>query len=128
LETDLTKLREEMASFKEEKRKSDILSELRSKEFSVLFHGLKMNSNSENPDESEGIVTSFLIKDLKFPQSESDRMDFVNVHRLPRRVDATHSSTSGAHTNPPIAVKLSKIKDKFTILKLLQEPGSSIAT
>ena len=124
METDLTKLREEMASFKEEKRKSDILSELRSKEFSVLFHGLKMNSNSENPDESEGIVTSFLIKDLKFPQSESDR----NVHRLPRRVDATHSSTSGAHTNPPIAVKLSKIKDKFTILKLLQEPGSSIAT
>ena len=32
LETDLTKLRDETASFKEEKRKFDILNELRSKE------------------------------------------------------------------------------------------------
>ena len=49
LETDLTKFRDEIDSFKEEKRKSGILNELRSKEFNVLFHGLKMSSNTENP-------------------------------------------------------------------------------
>jgi len=77
-----------------------------------------MSSNIENPDESEGVVRSFLVKDLKFPQSEVDRMNFPNVHRLPRRVDATHSSTNSTNTNPPIVVKLCKMKDKFTILKL----------
>jgi len=118
LETDLTKLRDEIASFKEEKRKSDILNELRSKEFNVLFHGLKMSSNTENSDESESVVRSFLVKDLKFPQAEVDRMYFANVHRLPRRVDATHSSTNSTHTSPPIVVKLCKMKDKFIILKL----------
>jgi len=117
LETDVTKFREEMASFKEEKYKSDILSELRSKEFNVLFLGLKMSSNSENPAESESFVRSFLIKDLKFPQSEVDRLHFLNVHCLPRRVDATHSLTYSTHNNPPIVVKLPKMKDKFTILK-----------
>ena len=84
LETDLTKLRDEIASFKDEKRKSDIFYELRSKEFNVLFYGLKVSSNTENSDESESVVRSFLIKDLKFPQSEVDRMHFANVHRLPR--------------------------------------------
>jgi len=118
LETDLTKLRDEIASYKEEKCKSDILNELRSKEFNVLFHGLKMSSTTENSDESESVVRSFLVKDLKFPQSEVERMHFANVHRLPRRVDATHSSTNSAHTSPPIVVKLCKMKDKFNILKL----------
>jgi len=42
-----------------------------------------MSSNTENPDESDGVVRSFLVKDLKFPQSEVDRMPFANVHRLP---------------------------------------------
>ena len=37
LETDLTKTREEMPSFNEEKRKSSILSELRSKDFKIIF-------------------------------------------------------------------------------------------
>jgi len=37
LETDLTKLRDETGSFKEEKRKSDILNELRSKESMFSF-------------------------------------------------------------------------------------------
>ena len=59
LETDLTKPREEMASVKEEKRKSDILSELRSKDFNVHFHGLKMSSNTENSDESEVLWDRF---------------------------------------------------------------------
>ena len=77
-----------------------------------------MSSNTENLDESEGVVRSFLVKDLKFPQSEVDRMHFANVHRLPRRVDATHSSTNSTHTSPQIVVKLCKMKDKFTILKL----------
>jgi len=118
METDLTKLRDEIASFKEKKRKSDILNELRSKEFNVLFHGLKMSSNTENSDESGSVVRSFSVKDLKFPQSEVDRMHFADVHRLPRRVDATHSSTNSTHTSPPIVVKLCKMKDKFNILKL----------
>jgi len=73
-------------------------------------------------------VGSLLIKDLKFPQSQIDRMHFANVHRLPRRVGATHSSTNSTHTNPSIVVKLSEMKDKFTIYSELQEPGSSIAT
>ena len=90
METDLTKLCDDIVSFKEEKRKSDICS----KEFNVLFHGLKMSSNTENSDESESVVRWFLVKDLKFAQSEVDRMHFANVHRLPRRVDATHSSTT----------------------------------
>jgi len=77
-----------------------------------------MSSNTENSDESESVVRSFLVKDLKFPQSEVDRMHFANVHRLPRRVDATHSSTDSTHTSPPIVVKLCKMKDKFNILKL----------
>ena len=118
LETDLTKLRDEITSIKEEKLKSDILNERRSKEFNVLFDGLKMSSNTENSDESESVVRSFLVKDLKFPQAEVDRMHFANVHRLARRVDATHSSTNSTHTSPPIVVKLCKMKDKFNILKL----------
>jgi len=74
-----------------------------------------MGSNIENPDESEGVVRSFLVKDLKFLQSEVNRMHFANVHRLPRHVDAMRSSTNSTHTNPPIVVQLSKMKDKFTI-------------
>ena len=111
LETDLTKFRDEIDSFKEEKRKSGILNELRSKEFNVLFHCLKISSNNENSDESESVVRSFLVNDLKFPQSEIDRMHFANVHRLPRRVDATHSSTNSTHSSPPIVVKHCKMKN-----------------
>ena len=108
--------------------KSDILNELRSKKFNVLFHGLKMSSNTENSDESESVLRSFLVKDLKFPQSGVDRMHFANVHRLQRRVDATHSSTNSTRTSPPIVVKLCKMKDKFNILSYLQELDSSNTT
>jgi len=43
-----------------------ILSELRSKEFNVLSHVLKMSSNSENPDKIGDVVRSCLIKDMTF--------------------------------------------------------------
>jgi len=41
-------------------------------------------------------------------------MLFENVHRLPSRVDATHSSINRAHTIPSIAIRLSKMNCNIT--------------
>jgi len=44
-----------LAELRAEKRKSDITSELRSKEYNLLFHGLPTASSDETPEQSEDV-------------------------------------------------------------------------
>ena len=52
----VSKVRAHLAEVRAEKRKSDIISELRSKEFNLLFHGLSTVASDETPEQSEDVV------------------------------------------------------------------------
>ena len=59
VKSDLSGIKTELAEVRVEKRKSDIISELRSKEFNLLFHGLPTVSSNETPEHSEDVVVHF---------------------------------------------------------------------
>jgi len=60
LKSDLSGIKTELAEVGAAKRKSDIISELRSKEFNLQFDGLPTVSSDETPEQSEDVVRSFL--------------------------------------------------------------------
>ena len=88
LNSDLNGIKTELAEVRAEKRKSDIISELRAKEFNLLFHGLPTVGSDETPEQSEDVVRSFLTTSLRFPESDLAKISFANVHRLPKRISA----------------------------------------
>ena len=73
LKSDLSGIKTELAEVRAEKRKSDIISELGSEEFNLLFRGLPTVSSDETPEQSEDVVRSFLTTSLRFPESDLPR-------------------------------------------------------
>jgi len=71
--SDLSGIKTELAEVRAEKRKSDIISELGSEEFNLLFRGLPTVSSDETPEQSEDVVRSFLTTSLRFPESDLPR-------------------------------------------------------
>ena len=113
LKSDLSGIKTELAEVRAEKRKSDTISELRSKEFNLLFHGLPTVSSDETPEQSEDVVRSFLTTSLQFPESDLAKISFANVHRLPKHTSALQSSSTSYSQPPEIVVKFSKMKDRI---------------
>ena len=75
----------------------------------------------ETQDLSDQIVRSFMTEKLQFAPTLVSSMKFANVHRLPRRTDASKISNSTSKRPPPIVAKFCAMKDKM-------EVGSSSAT
>ena len=63
--------------------------EFRSKEYNLLFHGIKITKMPETQDLSDQLVRSFMTEKLQFAPSLVSNMQFANMHRLPRRTDAS---------------------------------------
>ena len=118
LNSDLNGIKTELAEVRAEKRKSDIISELRAKEFNLLFHGLPTVGSDETPEQSEDVVRSFLTTSLRFPESDLAKISFANVNRLPKRISALQSSSTSSSHPPAIVVKFVKMKDRNMISKL----------
>jgi len=118
LKSDLSDIKTELAEVCAEKRKSDIISELRSKEFNLLFHGLPTLSSDETPEQSEDAVRSFLTTSLRFPESDHAKISFANVHRLPKHTSTLQSCSTSYSQLPAIVVKFVKMKDRNMISKL----------
>jgi len=71
------------------------------------------------PEHREHLVRSFITNSLRFPPTEMAKMQFSNVHRLPKRVSSVESrNTNRAKLALPIVVKFSQMKDKSSILRL----------
>jgi len=99
--------------------KNKIEQELRSKEYSLLFHGIPQTETKELQEHTEHLVRSFITNTLRFPPAEMEKMQFSNVHRLPKRVSAVESRNNDrAKLAPSIVVKFSQMKDKTSILRL----------
>ena len=111
LKSNLSGIKTELSEVRAEKRKSDIISELRSKEFNLLFHGLPTVASDETPEQSEDVVRSFLTT-LRFPESDLAKISFANVHRLPKRISALQSSSTSSSHPPAIVVKFVRNKDR----------------
>ena len=84
---------------------------LRSKEYNLVLHGIKMATNHETALQSQEVVTSFLQKELRMDTKFIDKLEIAHAHRLLRR---TRNSDK---TPPPIVVKFLKMKQKQTILE-----------
>jgi len=92
---------------------------LRSKEYNLLFHGIPQTETKEVQERTEHLVRSFITNTLRFPPAEMEKMQFSNVHRLPKRVSAFESRNNDrAKLVPRIVVKFSQMKDKNSILRL----------
>ena len=50
LKSEFSDVKKGLAELRVEKKKSEIISELRSKEFKLLFHGLSLDSSDEAPE------------------------------------------------------------------------------
>nr|CAB3263741.1 mediator of RNA polymerase II transcription subunit 30-like [Phallusia mammillata] len=99
-------------------KQESVMDELRSKEFNLLFHGIPQ-SNNESPDQTEHIVRTFLTDKLQYPHSDLTKIEFSNVHRLPRRSSSTaNTGPSDLLKSAPIAVKFIKMSDKRKIHSL----------
>jgi len=72
----------------------------------------------ETPNLSDQLVRSFMTEKLQFAPSLVSNMKFANVHRLPRRTDASKISNSTSKRPPPIVVKFCTMRDKMEVLKL----------
>jgi len=94
-----------------------IQDEFRSKEYNLLFHGVEITKMPETQDFSDQLVRSFMTEKLQFAPSLVSNMKFANVHRLPRRTDASKISNSTSKRPPPI-VKFCTMRDKMEVLKL----------
>jgi len=103
---------------RENTRKSEIVSELRSKEYNLLFHGLPLESSEETPEQTEHVISSFLTNSLRRSESDLAKILFANIHRLPKHKSALQPSSSLSSQAPAIVVKFVKMKDKHMILKL----------
>ena len=75
----------------------------------------------ETQDLSDQLVRSFMIEKLQFAPSLVSNMKFTNVHRLPRRTDASRISNSTSKRPPPIVVKFCTMRDKMEVLKLARQ-------
>ena len=59
-----------------------------------------------------------MTEKLQFAPSLVSIMKFANVHRLPRRTDASKISNSTSKRPPPIVVKFCTMRDKMEVLNL----------
>ena len=118
LTSDRKGVENELTEMRENTRKSEIVSELRSKEYNLLFHGLPLESPEETPDQSENVIRSFLTNSLRCSESDLAKISFANVHRLPKHKSALQPSSPTSSQAPAIVVKFVKMKDKNMISKL----------
>ena len=100
LTSDLKGVEKELAGMRENARKSEIVSELRSKGYKLLSHGLPLESPEETPEQSEHVIRSFLINSLRYSESDLAKILFANVHRLPKHKSALQPSSSTSSQAP----------------------------
>jgi len=108
----------ELSETREDTRKSEIVSELRSKEYNLLFHGLPLESPEETLEQSEHVIRSFLTNPLRYSEADFAKISFANVHRLPKHKSALQLSNSTSSQAPATVVKFVKIIDKNMVFKL----------
>ena len=88
LTSDLKGVEKELAGMRENARKSEIVSELRSKGYKLLSHGLPLESPEETPEQSDHVIRSFLINSLRYSESDLAKIslpmltDFQHINRL----------------------------------------------
>jgi len=121
MEAEVSDLKKQLSESHRQVEKYRIQDEVRSKEYNLLFHGIEITKMPETQDLSDQIVRSFMTEKLQFAPTLVSSMKFANVHRLPRRTDASKISNSTSKRPPPIVAKFCAMKDKM-------EVGSSSAT
>ena len=95
--------------------------ELRSKDDNILLHGITQNSKIETTDQLESTV-HIIVDKLSFSQDRMNEIQFCNIHHLPRRTSAIQSTPDASSVrSSPIVIKLTRITDKMTLLKLAQD-------
>ena len=94
LTSDLKGVGKELAEMRENTRKSEIVSELQSKEYNLLLHGLPVESPKETPEQSEHVIRSFLANSSRYSEPDLAKISFANVHRLPKLKSALQPSSS----------------------------------
>ena len=114
----ITDLKKKLSESHRQVEKYRIQDEFRSKEYNLLFHGIEITKMPETQDLSDQLVRSFMTEKLQFAPSLVSNMKFANVHRLPRRTDASKISNSTSKRPPPIVVKFCTMRDKMEVLKL----------
>jgi len=105
LTPDLKGDEKELGEMRENARKSEIVSELRYKEYNLLFHGLPLESLKETPEQSEHVIRSFLTNSLRYSEFDLAKISFANVNRLPKHKSALQPFNSTSSQAPAIVVK-----------------------
>jgi len=104
MEAEVSDLKNKLSESHRQVEKYRIQDEFRSKEYNLLFHGIEITKMPETPNLSDQLVRSFMTEKLQFAPSLVSNMKFANVHRLPRRTDASKISNSTSKRPPPIVV------------------------
>jgi len=121
LECTVSKLQTRIQTVERSYNEQRQLDELRSKEYNILLHGITQNSTIETTDQIERTVRTFIVEKLRFSQDRMDEIQFCNIYRLPRRTSAIQSTPDvSSLRSGPIVIKLARITDKMTLLKLAQ--------
>jgi len=118
MEAEVSHLKKQLSESHRQVEKYRIQDEFRSKEYNLLFHGIEITKMRESQDLSDQLVRSIMTEKLQFSPSLVSNLKFANVHRLPRRTDASRISNSASKRPPPIVVKFGTMRDKMEVLKL----------
>ena len=95
-------------------------SERRSKEYSLLFHGLKSERPKEIASQTAAYVTKFLNEILAMDHEFVNKIEIAHAHRLLKKSAGSNEKVVDSNSNvssSPIVVKFVKSNDKQTILR-----------
>jgi len=118
MEAEVSDLKKQLSESHRQVEKYRIQNEVRSKEYNLLLHGIEITKMPETQDLSDQLVRSLMTEKLQFAPSLVSNMKFANVHRLPRRTDASKILNSTSKRPPPTVVKFCTTGDKMEVLKL----------
>jgi len=124
LTSKVCELEEEVENLKRTNNSLKIDTKRRSKEYNLLFHGIKPVGPKETATQSATMVSNFLRENLAMDSQFVNNILLAHAHRLhsmteePGNKNARSSKQSAEkELVPPIVVKFVKMADKLTILE-----------